>query len=299
LVLPDRAKPQFDYNIYASKGVSSKLLAEIGVVDLNRKYIASNLNQQQADALNKYARGYNRRADGKIEIYTSGTGIPGDVIRKIGVSLKEETGRQRTAPLTDEMVTKLKGNPGIDSLVKIITPKGARGVNVFPQSLDYSWSHDQFGPIYIPEEGKTIALNLNVLPFYRKIIEDYEGNEIKVVGNQINLNGQPTSQYTFKQDYYWMMGDNRDHSEDSRAWGYVPASHIVGTPIFIWMSVDNFMNAKGTGTNPPWKWKPRWDRIFTTVNGTGEPVSYFKYFLIALAGWFAFDFFRKKRQNKS
>jgi len=297
LELPDRAKPQFDHTIYSSKGVSSKLLAETGVSDLTRKYIASSLNQQQADVLTNYVTGYNQRKDGKIEIYTPAAGIPVDAIRRIGIALKEETGRVRRAPLTNQMVAKLKSNSTIDSVVRIVTPKGTRGVNIFPQSPDYKWSHDQFGPIYIPEEGKTVPLNLSVLPFYKKILEKYEGNVIKVTGNQISLNGKIVDSYTFKQDYYWMMGDNRDHSEDSRAWGYVPANHIVGTPIFIWMSVDNFMNAKGTGTNAPWKWKPRWDRIFTTVNGTGQPVSYFKYFLIALAGWFVFDFFRKKRKK--
>ncbi|MFK7813414.1 MAG: signal peptidase I [Maribacter sp.] len=297
LDLPDRAKPQFDYTIYSSKGVSSKLLLEVGANDFTRKYITSNLNQQQADALTDYVRGYNQRQDGKIEIYTPEFGIPDNVRRGNNISIQEETGRERRTPLTDEMAALLRSNSAIDSVVRIVTPEGVRGGNIFPQSPNYAWSHDQFGPIYIPEEGKTVPLNLSVLPFYKKILEKYEGNTIKVTGNQISLNGNVVDSYTFKQDYYWMMGDNRDHSEDSRAWGYVPANHIVGTPIFIWMSVDNFMNAKRTGTNPPWKWKPRWDRIFTTVNGTGEPVSYFKYFLIALAGWFAFDFFRKKRKK--
>jgi signal peptidase I len=89
-----------------------------------------------------------------------------------------------------------------------------------------------------------------------------------------------------------MMGDNRDHSEDSRAWGYVAEDHIVGKPVFIWMSFDNFDEGISN-------WKFRWDRIFTTVGGSGEPRSYFKYFLILLAGWFIFDFFRKRRKSKS
>ncbi len=296
LVLNDRAKPQYDYNVYANKGVSSKLLTEIGVADFTRKYIVSSLTQSQADVLNNYARGYNRREDGKIEIFTTQAGIPIDVVRRNGISLKEETGRKRGATLTDEMLAKLKENASIDSMVRIITPKGVRGGNLFPQSADYAWNYSQMGPIYIPEAGKTVPLNLKVLPLYKKIIEDYEGNKIKVTGNQISLNGELADSYTFKQDYYWMMGDNRDHSEDSRAWGYVPENHIVGTPIFIWMSVDNFNDAKGN-INKPWKWKPRWDRIFTTVNGNGEPVSYFKYFLMALAAWFAFDFFRKKKKS--
>ncbi|MFT7251801.1 MAG: signal peptidase I, partial [Flavobacterium sp.] len=96
--------------------------------------------------------------------------------------------------------------------------------------------------------------------------------------------------YTFKQDYYWMMGDNRHNSEDSRYWGYVPADHIVGKPIFIWMSWDS--NATGLMN------KIRWERMFTTVSGEGQPESYFKYFLFLLAGYFVFDYFRSKKKSK-
>jgi len=297
LDLPDRARPQFDHVIYSNKGVSSKILNEVGVSDFTRKYITKSLNQQQANIVDEYVKGFDPGANGQYSIYAPPLGIPTDVIRKAGLALKEETSRERKAPLTDQMAAALRKNPKIDSVVRIITPKGKAESNAFPQSSDYPWSHDQFGPIYIPEEGKTVALNLKVLPFYRKILEKYEGNTIEISGNQISLNGKIADSYTFKQDYYWMMGDNRDHSSDSREWGYVPENHIVGTPIFIWMSVDNFVDAKGR-TNSPLKWKPRWERIFTTVNGTGEPISYFKYFLIALAAWFAFDFFRKRKKAK-
>jgi len=297
LELPDRAAPQFDHVIYGNNGVSHKILSEVGVIDYTRKYITKSINQEQAILLDDYVNGFRNGANGQVEIITPGSGIPTDILRKAGLGLKEETPRERKAPLTDKMVAALNKNPKIDSIVRVISPKGRAEGRIFPQSSDYPWSHDQFGPIYIPEAGKTVPLNLKVLPFYRKILEKYEGNTIKITGNQISLNGKVADSYTFKQDYYWMMGDNRDHSSDSREWGYVPENHIVGTPIFIWMSVDNFVDAKGR-TNPPWKWKPRWDRIFTTVNGTGQPVSYFKYFLIALAGWFAFDFFRKRKKGK-
>lgn len=291
LELPDRAKPQFEYLVHSNKGVSSKLLLEVGSVDFYRKYTTKSINQQQADIIQKYILGFNNnKPNGAIEIITKQNGIPLTAIRKAGLALTEVTDRQRNLALTDEMVAQLRSNSTIDSVVRIINPKGRRGINLFPQSPDYPWNYSQMGSIYIPEKGKTVPLNLKVLPLYRKIIQEYEKNEIKISGNQILLNGEVADSYTFKQDYYWMMGDNRDHSEDSRAWGYVPENHIVGTPIFIWMSFDNFSDGILS-------WRPRWDRIFTTVNGTGEPVSYFKYFLIALAVWFGFDFFRKKRKG--
>ncbi len=288
--LPDRARPMFEYMIYAKKGVSSRFLEEIGVSDFRRKYIVGSLTSQQADVLNNYIIGVKPGKNGKQELYTKESGIPVEVIRKYGISITEESSLSRQAKLTDEMLGKLKANAQIDSIVRVILPKNQSGYNVFPQSPDYKWNTSQLGAIYIPEKGKTVPLNLKVLPLYKKIIRDYEGNTVGVKGNQVTINGEVAENYTFKQDYYWMMGDNRDGSEDSRAWGYVPENHIVGTPIFIWMSFDNF-NEK------IWKWRPRWDRIFTTVHGSGEPVSYFKYFLIALALYFVGDYFWKKKKS--
>ncbi len=289
LVLSDRAKPQYDYTIYAQKGVSSRLLLEAGVSEFNRTYVAQSLSPQQSNALRMEGYGVYPQNDPPV-ILTDNKGISTEVIRALRLSLREITDRERQATLTDEMVEKLRAKPEIDSIVKIQESKGVRGYNIFPQSEAYAWNNDNFGPIYLPQAGSTVALNLNVLPLYKKIIRDYEGNTVSVSGNQVLINGKVADRYTFKQDYYWMMGDNRDHSEDSRTWGYVPENHIVGTPIFIWLSFDNFNEGIA-------HWKPRWDRIFTTVNGKGEPVSYFKYFLIALAAWFVFDFFRKRRKK--
>ncbi|MGB5610266.1 signal peptidase I [Eudoraea sp.] len=290
LQLSDRAKPQYDYNVYSQKGVSSRLLISLGIDEFTRKYLSAPLNQSQFDAVNKYLIAGGQNSKGEIELITDASGIPPKVIRQAGLSLREETGRERTVTLTDEMFEGLRSNPDIDSVVKIVEPKGLKGYNIFPHAPDYPWNNDNFGPIYIPQKGVTIALTPKVLPLYKKIIRDYEGNTVGVSGNQISINGQVTDSYTFKQDYYWMMGDNRDHSEDSRSWGYVPANHIVGKPIFIWLSFDNFN--KGIT-----QWKPRWDRIFTTVGGDGEPRSYFRHFLIALAAWFIFDYFWKRRKK--
>ena len=122
LVLPERAKPQYDYTIYGNNGVSSRLLQDIGIIDFQRKFISPPLNQTQVDALGKYIIGFNRRADGQLELYTKENGIPVDLIRKLNLPLKEETARAREAALTDEMVAELEKDPSIDSVKRVDYP---------------------------------------------------------------------------------------------------------------------------------------------------------------------------------
>lgn len=293
LELSDRAKVMKNYKIYSRKGVSSRLLGEIDASDYTRKYIPATLSQNQLNILraNGIAAGSDEK--GKPVILTGPQGLPIELIRELRLSLKEESPLSRVANMTDEMVAKLRANSSIDSVVMEVQIKGTPGYNVFPQSPYYRWNVDNFGPIYIPKAGSTVEINNKTIPLYKKIIRDYEHNQVKVESNRVLINGEEVSSYTFKQDYFWMMGDNRDHSEDSRAWGYVAEDHIVGKPVFIWLSFDNFQD--GIRFNE----KLRWDRIFTTVGGSGEPVSYFKYFLILLAGYFVFDFFRKKKSKSA
>jgi signal peptidase I len=189
--------------------------------------------------------------------------------------------------LTEETAARLKMNPVVTSITRNISHEAEPGV--FPQ-IHNNWNKDNYGPIYIPQEGKTVTLNAENLPFYKRIITEYEGNDLKVNGNEIRINGEVTTKYTFKQNYYWMMGDNRHNSEDSRYWGYVPENHIVGKPVFIWMSLDS--HGKGLG-------KIRWERLFTTVGGEGQPYSYLKFFLIALAAYFGITYFMKKKKETS
>ena len=137
-----------------------------------------------------------------------------------------------------------------------------------------------------------VQINLETLPLYKGIITDYEHNTLEVKGTSILINGEPATTYTIKQDYYYMMGDNRHNSEDSRYWGFVPADHIVGKPVFIWMSMDpNVPLGKLFD-------KIRWDRLFTTVHGTGKPHSFFIYFVVLLAGWGIYSFVKKRKAKK-
>lgn len=119
-----------------------------------------------------------------------------------------------------------------------------------------TWTVDDYGPIYIPKKGVTTPLNADNIAFYRRVIKNYEGNTLEEKNGKIYINGQEANSYTFQQDYYWMMGDNRHNSEDSRIWGYVPADHIVGKPLFIWFSTKQGSVANGIN----------WDRIFKSAN---------------------------------
>ncbi|MGI0108108.1 signal peptidase I [Salinimicrobium sp. WS361] len=194
--------------------------------------------------------------------------------------------------LTEENYQRLKNHPNVASLERITTPAGQKDVKIFPNNNRFNWNSDNMGPLYVPKEGTTVTITPETVGLYRLIIETYEGLEmgrerkISLRDDKVLLNGQPLESYTFEQDYYFMMGDNRNNSEDSRYWGYVPENHIVGKPVFIWMSLDP--NASGLS-------KIRWERMFTTVGGQGEPVSYLPYFLVVIVGLFGYSFFRKKK----
>ncbi len=191
--------------------------------------------------------------------------------------------------MPESMADKVKEYTKIEQVVSVRDGNNEWDPSSFPYDERYEWNANNYGPIYIPEAGKTVSITPETISFYKRIIEVYEGSELGIdnvitqSGTQVLLNGEPISEYTFKMDYYWLVGDNRNNSEDSRVWGYVPFNHVVGKPVFVWMSWENG--------------KPRWERWFTTVGGSGQPVSYFRYFLIALAGYFVFNFFWKRRKK--
>lgn len=194
--------------------------------------------------------------------------------------------------LTDEEAAAIAKNPIVKSVTKHVKPKGNYDKAVFPHDPRYAWSSDNFGPIYIPKKGATVDLNAATIPFYEQIIRRYENNDLTIFGDDIYINGKKANNYTFKQDYYWMMGDNRQNSLDARNWGYVPFDHVVGKPVMIWLSWDakapNFI-AKLQSI--------RWDRMFTTVGGSGKPVSYLWVVIVFILGYTVYSF-NKGRKKK-
>ncbi len=157
-------------------------------------------------------------------------------------------------PLTKAALAEMKK---FSRLISINDEPAVFSGETFPYDMAKDWTRDDFGPIYIPKKGATVHLDLNNLPLYEQIIRNYERNELVVRDGQIFINGAVSDSYTFKMDYYWMMGDNRHNSADSRFWGYVPEDHIVGKPIFIWLSLDE---------DKPLLSKIRWNRMFTKVH---------------------------------
>ena len=127
----------------------------------------------------------------------------------------------------------------------------APSLDAFPHSANYAWTQDNFGPLWVPQRGATVELTIDNLPLYERIIDQYEGHDLRVEGDKIYIDGVESSTYTFAMDYYFMMGDNRHNSADSRFWGFVPEDHIVGKALFIAFSKGN----EGI----------RWNRIFNTI----------------------------------
>jgi len=289
LELDERARPMYNHKVYSSKGVSPNLLIQADADDFSRKFIAESLTQDQYNALVPHLIGVNQTAEGNIELYTTSNGIPISVLRDNRIALKEPLSTEITANLTLAGAAMLSQHPSIDSVSMDLTPRGVSGYNIFPQNDQYIWNEDQFGPIYLPKEGDEIELSLGTYPIYKKLLTEYEGNSIELVNGEFVVNGSPSERVSITKNYYWMMGDNRDHSEDSRSWGFVPEDHILGKPIFIWMSWDHFDEGL-------LNMKPRWDRFFTTVKGPGQPQSYLWVFVLGLVGYFGFKAVRKRKK---
>jgi len=174
----------------------------------------------------------------RMEIY--------DIQRAANVILAFLTQEEVEKIRTFKSVQQIVGNEYFDTYSR----------DYFPYDTSYKWTINNFGPLYIPRKGATIKIDAKNLCLYERVISYYEQNDLQVKDGQVLINGKPASTYTFKMDYYWMMGDNRHSSLDSRFWGFVPEDHIVGKPKFIWLSLDR---------NKKFISKIRWERMFKGV----------------------------------
>lgn len=185
--------------------------------------------------------------------------LPPELIKDIGLSYADYTTLYQSGvcPLTERMKGILELHP---DLVGSIVPEPQTETDVlYPLNGNKGWTVDNYGPVWIPAKGETIELTLDNLPLYERPIRIYEGNTLEVTDEgDILINGERTSTYTFRMDYYWMQGDNRHLSADSRYWGFVPEDHIVGKPVLIWMSRNKDYGLFDGGI--------RWERLFRWVD---------------------------------
>ena len=289
-VLPERANVQYTHFAYAQKGVSARKLGAEGYSDYTRLYKIENITEQSYKQILPYIIGRKGNTREDFRVITESKGLPSNVIYKSGLRVSEILELKKEITLTLEEAEALRKLPGIDSVVRRINQVKVPNEAFFPNKIPFDWNEDNFGPIVIPKKGMTVELNRKNLSLFKKIIGEYEDNTLELTPSGVKINGIGSTKYTFKKDYYWMMGDNRHKSEDSRFWGFVPDDHIVGKPVFIWFSIK--------GINDGIKnWKIRWDRVFTTVDGPGKRTSYFPHFIGALVIWQGFVFYRRRKNN--
>ena len=184
--------------------------------------------------------------------------LPDELKRELGIT-EEDLYAQRNGntvwmPLTHKVRKQLEARKDIVASIARAVPDAGW---LYPQNMAKDWTTANYGPLWIPKKGETLRLTLANLPIYERPIRVYEGNSLEVRGGKIYINGKAADSYTFKLDYYWMQGDNRDNSADSRFWGFVPEDHIVGKPLFIWISLDPDYGL--------FDGKMRWSRFFKWV----------------------------------
>ncbi len=200
------------------------------------------------------------RREFKYIVHTDGSPINQRNFDKLDITetISTDNAGNYELTLTDESLQKIREFPNVRSVEPLIQPKGAYDPNLFPFDSTYQWNVDNFGPVYIPKKGATINIDKNNICFYRRVIGVFEGNKLEEKDGKIFINGKESKTYTFKLNYYWMMGDNRHNSADSRYWGFVPEDHVVGKAVFVWLSMDSNKSLFGG--------KIRFSKLFRFVN---------------------------------
>ena len=285
--LPERAKLQFKHTVYSEKGISTEKILRYTGKEFESKFIVDFKTNEEFNEMGKYLSARKVLKGNKFIVSTYDFEKVLTVSKKYGSTISEIKTKKRVVNLTLEIAKKLRKDSEVDSVVKIVHEIDSA---IFPQIDSNEWSQDNMGPIYVPKKGVTITINDKNLPYYKQIIELYENNNL-VTNNGISyINGIKADTYTFQQDYYWLMGDNRHNSLDSRYWGFVPFDHVLGKPVMVWFSWDadapSFM-AKLKSI--------RWNRMFTTVGGDGAPVSYRYVALALLLLYFGYSIYKKKK----
>ena len=183
--------------------------------------------------------------------------LPEELIQELGISFEDLRSLHDNGymPLTQYAVATLNTRKDLVKSIRLNTDSSPDGI--YPHDGNKHWTRDNYGPVWIPKKGETVRLTLDNITIDDRPIRVYEGNDVQVKNGAIYINGTLTDKYTFKMDYYWMMGDNRHNSADSRYWGFVPEDHIVGKPIFIWWSSDPDRHGI-SGI--------RWSRLFSIVD---------------------------------
>jgi len=291
-ILPERAKTQYVHTAYRAKGISGRKLASEKFKDFSRKYRIDNISNESYQAILPYIYGIYSNERDNFVVISPAAGIPDEVAREQRLKMSEILEPQKELLLTLAEADRLNTVMGLDSVIRQVNRSKTPNTSFFPNHLPYDWNEDNFGPIVLPRAGTSVDLSLQNLPLYKKIIREYEKNLLTVKDGAIFINGKETTQYRFQQDYYWMMGDNRHRSEDSRYWGFVPEDHIVGKPVLIWFSIEGINDGIRN-------WRIRWDRVMTTVKGEGKAFAFGPYVFGIIVIWQIIAFILRRKKAHS